>query len=161
MKAPSFSGYKPASAAASAAKRKNHCTDTIPEKLLRSFLWRRGLRFRKNLKQLAGKPDIVFTATRVAVFCDGDFWHGRHWQRLSEELQSRANADYWIQKIRSNMVRDEHTTRLLTDMGWHVIRLWEGDIRANPMAAASLVENSVIIRKTLRRSDEVAQNASG
>src|SRR5689334_15045680 len=98
MKAPSFSGLKPASQAASLAKRMNHRSDTVHERLLRSALWRRGLRFRKNLSNLPGKPDIVFVAARVAVFCDGDFWHGRNWRRLSSQLNRTANAAYWRQK---------------------------------------------------------------
>src|SRR6266852_3760749 len=112
MRVPSFAGLKPASHSASLAKRMNRSTDTIHERLLRSTLWRRGLRFRKNLKGLPGKPDIVFAGARVVVFCDGDFWHGRNWRRLSAQLQRRANAAYWCEKIRSNMIRDERTTGL-------------------------------------------------
>ena len=82
MKAPSFAGFEPASEAASRAKRMNTHADTIHEKLLRSCLWQRGLGFRKNLKSLPGKPDIVFAGPHVVVFCDGDFWHGRDWRRL-------------------------------------------------------------------------------
>src|SRR5216117_1948111 len=118
MRAPSFAGLKPASNAASLAKRMNRSADTIHEKLLRGVLWRRGLRFRKNLKDLPGKPDIVFASARVVVFCDGDFWHGRNWHRLSSQLKKRANPDYWRQKIRSNMIRDERTTVLLNELGW-------------------------------------------
>ena len=58
----------------------------------------------------------------------------------SSQLKKRANADYWRQKIRSNMIRDRRTTDLLTASGWHVSRLWEGHIRANPEGAALLVE---------------------
>jgi DNA mismatch endonuclease (patch repair protein) len=147
MRAPSFAGLKPASQAASLAKRMNRNADTIHEKLLRSVLWRRGFRFRKNLKDLPGKPDIVFTGARVVVFCDGDFWHGRNWRRLSSQLKKRENADYWRQKIRSNMIRDERTTGLLSELGWYVIRLWEGDIRANPENAALVVEEAVTARR--------------
>ena len=156
MKAPSFAGLKPASQAASLAKRMNRAADTIHEKLLRSALWRRGLRFRKNRADLPGKPDIVFAGARVAVFCDGDFWHGRNWPRLSEQLQKRANATYWCQKIRANMLRDRHTTRLLRKQGWYVIRLWEGDIRAEPNRAALKVERVVVSRSTLPKSEPCA-----
>ncbi len=148
MKAPSFAGFEPASEAASRAKRMNTRADTIHEKLLRSCLWQLGLRFRKNLKNLPGEPDIVFAGPHVVVFCDGDFWHGRNWRRLSSQLKKRANADYWRQKIRSNMIRDRRTTDLLTASGWYVIRLWEGDIRANPASAALLVEKVVLSRRT-------------
>jgi DNA mismatch endonuclease (patch repair protein) len=143
MKTPSFTGLKSASQAASFAKRMNRSADTLHEKLLRKALWRRGLRFRKNLPELPGKPDIVFTRARVAVFCDGDFWHGRRWRQLSKHLTKRANAVYWCQKIRANMVRDRRTTQLLRKQGWYVIRLWEGDIRAEPERAALQVENAL------------------
>ena len=147
MKVPSFSGFKPASQAASLAKRMNRSADTAHEKLLRRTLWRRGLRFRKNLADLPGKPDIVFVGERVAVFCDGDFWHGRNWQRLSAQLQQRANAAYWCQKIRANMLRDRRTTRLLKEQDWCVIRLWEGDIKSDPERAALQVERVVLDRR--------------
>lgn len=147
MKTPSFTGLKPASEAASFAKRMNRSSDTAHEKLLRSALWRRGLRFRKNLATLPGKPDIVFTAARVAVFCDGDFWHGRNWRKLSRQLRRRANAAYWRHKIRTNMLRDLGITQLLTDQGWYVIRIWEGDVNADPERAALRVEQIVLARR--------------
>jgi DNA mismatch endonuclease, patch repair protein len=143
MKAPSFVGLKPASESASFAKRMNRSADTKHELLLRSELWRRGLRFTKNRADLPGKPDIVFLSARVAVFCDGDFWHGRNWRLLSSQLQKRANPDYWRQKIRSNRERDKRITASLTRLGWRVIRLWENDIHANPENAAVVVERAV------------------
>lgn len=147
MKAPSFIGLKPSSDAASLAKRMNRSSDTAQELVLRRTLWRRGLRFRKNLAELPGKPDIVFTRARVAVFCDGDFWHGRNWRRLSAQLQKRANAAYWCEKIRTNMLRDRRTTQLLEKQDWRVVRLWEGDIKANPERAALQIESIVLKRR--------------
>lgn len=147
MKAPSFVGLKPASPAASLSKRMNRSTDTIHEKLLRSTLWRRGLRFRKNFAGLPGKPDIVFAGVRLAVFCDGDFWHGRNWRSLSAQLHKRANAAYWCQKIHTNRLRDRRTTRLLQEQGWCVVRLWESDIKADPEQAAVLIEKIVLERR--------------
>jgi DNA mismatch endonuclease (patch repair protein) len=149
MRSPSFVGLKPASEAASASKRLNRSTDTKHEVLLRRALWQRGLRFRKNVTTLPGKPDIVFSRSRVAVFCDGDFWHGRNWRHLSSLLQKRANAAYWCEKIRSNMVRDRRTTRLLEEQHWQVIRLWEGDITKDPERAASLIETVVLAKRSL------------
>ena len=147
MKAPSFAGLVPASPAASLAKRMNRSADTKHEVLLRSSLWRRGLRFRKNSADLPGKPDIVFVSARVVVFCDGDFWHARNWRRLSLQLRKRANPDYWREKIRTNRIRDRRTAALLTRLGWRVIRLWESDIHANPKNAAVVVERAVAGRR--------------
>jgi DNA mismatch endonuclease, patch repair protein len=151
MKSPSFAGLKPASAAASSAKRANRASDTAHEILLRQALWRRGLRYQKNVSHLPGKPDIVFTRARVAVFCDGDFWHGRDWRDLVRQLRRGANAAYWHQKIRTNMLRDRRTTRLLEAQGWSVIRLWEGDIKTDPERAAHHVGKIVSARCDARR----------
>src|SRR5205085_6946399 len=123
-KAPSFTGLKPASAAASHAKRSNTRVDTQHELLLRRELWRMGLRFRKNVATLPGKPDIVFPSARIVVFCDGDFWHGRKWQELKTKLEQGTNAAYWSAKIAANIERDKRNTGLLESEGWQVIRLW-------------------------------------
>ncbi len=108
---------------------------TRPEMLLRRALWKSNMRYRVNYKELPGKPDIVFTKYRVAVFCDGDFWHGHNWAvrgmaSLEEEL-SRYN-DFWKKKILRNVERDDQTNKLLNSMGWTVIRFWESDIKKDP-----------------------------
>jgi DNA mismatch endonuclease (patch repair protein) len=106
----------------------NRARDTVHEKTLRGLLCRIGLRFRKNVVSLPGKPDIVFMRRKVVVFCDGDFWHGRNWQQLSAKLSSGANPSYWLQKIKTNRERDLRTDRLLREAGWTVLRYWETDI---------------------------------
>ena len=108
--------------------------NTKPELMLRKALWKENLRYRINYKKLPGKPDIVFTKYQVAVFCDGDFWHGHNWAirglaSLEEELS--GYSDFWRKKIERNIARDEEVNRLLTEQGWTVIRLWESDIRGN------------------------------
>lgn len=118
-------------------------TDTKCEQILRSELWRLGLRFRKNFKDLPGKPDVVFVRARVAVFCDGDFWHGRHWQARRAKLAAGRNSEYWIAKIEANMLRDGEQEALLFHMGWLVFRLWESDIKWNPREAALSVAEAV------------------
>jgi DNA mismatch endonuclease (patch repair protein) len=147
MKTPSFAGLEPASQASSLAKRMNRAADTVHEKLLRRALWRKGLRFRKNVRTLPGKPDIAFSGARVVVFCDGDFWHGRNWRRLSLQLQKGTNAPYWCQKIRANIARDRRTTRLLQKQNWCVVRLWEGDILADAEKLARYVQGIVRRRR--------------
>src|SRR5260370_27528374 len=132
MKTPSFTGLKPASQSASLAKGMHRAIDTAHEKLLRGGLWRRGLRFRKNVSTLPGKPDIVFRRAQVAVFCDGDFWHGRNWRHLFTKLKKGTNAPYWCRKILANMARDRRSTRQLRKEGWSGIRLWQSVIKANP-----------------------------
>src|SRR5438552_2763808 len=131
-RAPSFHGLRSASAGSSLAKRANRASDTAHEKLLRGHVWQLGLRYRKNVRSLPGKPDLVFPTARVVVFCDGDFWHGREWRKLKRQLARGTNAQYWLAKIRANMRRDAATTVELRQMGWTVIRVWEREIFHDP-----------------------------
>jgi DNA mismatch endonuclease, patch repair protein len=99
--------------------------DTRPERLLRSELHRRGLRFRKNLRldldDRRVRPDIVFSGSAVAIFVDGCFWH-----RCPEHSSwPRANAAFWKEKFRRNVTRDRLDDAALTEAGWTVIRVWE------------------------------------
>ena len=97
--------------------------DTGLETKVRSELHRRGFRFRKHLKELPGKPDIVFTKAKVAVFIDGDFWHGYRFSTWEHKV-----SDFWKTKISQNRERDAKNHRRLREMGWTVIRLWQHDI---------------------------------
>src|ERR1700692_4033518 len=130
-RSPSFSGLRAASRSSSYAKKRNRNCDTAQELTLRKLLWKCGLRYRKNVKTLPGKPDIVFVGQRIAVFCDGDYWHGRHWRRLSAKLRVGTNASYWVQKILSNRRRDRKAEKLLRREGWTVLRFWETDFHHN------------------------------
>lgn len=143
---PSYKGLTPASAASSRVKSRNRCEDTAHEKLLKQSLWRMGFRYRKNCRELPGKPDLAFLRARVAVFCDGDFWHGREWTRLKEKLATGANSAYWVAKIAANMERDLRNTAALEGAGWLVIRLWESEIRRDPAAAAERVKEALVER---------------
>lgn len=143
VKSPSFADLKPASAASSRAKRHNRRTDTQHETTLRRELWRMGVRFRKNVETLPGKPDIVFVRARAVVFCDGDFWHGRNWTELRAKLERGTNSGYWIAKIASNIERDQRNTAILEKDGWQVIRVWEGDIKNDPNAVACYIRDIV------------------
>jgi DNA mismatch endonuclease (patch repair protein) len=139
----SFTGLKPASLEASRAKRANRAVDTKAEMLLRKTLHKMGLRFRKNVAALPGKPDVVFTLAKVVVFCDGDFWHGRKWRSLERKLAGGTNSAYWTAKIRANILRDRATNRRLKQLGWQVIRVWETDVLRNPTATAERVSHAV------------------
>lgn len=151
-KVPRFSNFKPASEKTSQVKQRNRSQDTKAEKLLRKELWRRGLRFRLHAADLPGKPDIVFRRARVVVFCDGDFWHGRSWQKRREKLARGTNAPYWTAKIAANVARDRRNTRTLKLAGWTVVRIWETEIMRNVDRAASRVEIAVV---SLARITEV------
>lgn len=124
------------------------------ETALRSTLHRRGLRFRKNDKRLAGKPDIVFAGARVAVFVDGDYWHARvlreHGPAALQERIKTANRDYWIDKFTRRVGRDDEVTARLRAGGWTVVRLWESDVRRDVEAAADAVERAVRAKRSPR-----------
>ena len=112
----------------SAVKSKN----TRPEMALRRALWLRGMRYRVNVKELPGKPDIVFTRAKIVIFCDGDFWHGHNWairglSSLDEELS--RYSQFWKDKILGNIERDKSNTLKLKSGGWTVIRFWESEIK--------------------------------
>ncbi len=143
-KSPSYKGLKPASETASRIKRNNRRADTKPELMLRKELWRAGLRFRKNVKTLPGKPDIVFRKALVAVFCDGDFWHGRNWEALKKKLDNGTNPEYWAAKIGGNMERDKRNTALLEEAGWRVVRVWEGDIKKSLPEIVSRIKEIIL-----------------
>ena len=101
--------------------------DTKPEVLLRSWLWKAGLRYRKNWGGLEGHPDIVFVRPKVAVFVDGDFWHGNAWRlrglpSLEELFPTRR--EWWVEKIQRNIERDREVTAALVSEGWTVLRYW-------------------------------------
>ena len=126
---PSFDNLHPASRKASGiARAASAKTDTRCELMLRRELWRRGIRFRIHRAELPGRPDIVFTKQRLAVFCDGDFWHGRDLNSRLAKLAKGHNPEYWIAKVRKNAERDRLQTLALEAMGWKVLRFWETDV---------------------------------
>lgn len=137
---PSYSGFRPVSEAASRSKSKLRRTDTKPELLLRRKLWSEGLRYRKNFNKLPGKPDIIFPKQKIAVFCDGDFWHGRNWTIRRAKLAAGANAAYWVAKIESNIARDVRVNHQLQELGWTVLRFWEGDLISDISSAVSAIK---------------------
>src|SRR5712691_9137944 len=94
--------------------------DTRLEVLVRSELHRRGFRFRKHVKDLPGRPDIVFVREQVAVFVDGDFWHGYGFPRWEHTV-----SDFWRTKIAINRARDARNFARLRRAGWRVVRLWQ------------------------------------
>lgn len=140
MSSPSYRECKPASLRASVAARgASRKTGTSCELLLRRALWRAGCRYRTDVASLPGRPDIVFAKARVAVFCDGDFWHGKDWEGRREKLAKGNNPGYWTKKIRANMDRDRRNTLALVEQGWIVLRFWESSIRKDLSAVTQVV----------------------
>ena len=107
------------------AMQGNTQKDTSIELLLRCALFKRGVRYRKNVKSILGTPDIAIKKYRLVVFCDGDFWHGK------ERHSVKTHEQYWNEKIKRNRERDLEYTILLRDEGWTVLRFWESEIKNN------------------------------
>lgn len=118
-------------------RRKNmqaiKCKGSQIELLLTKELWSRGLRYRKNVKNIIGK--------KIAVFCDSEFWHGYDWENKQKEIKS--NREFWIPKIEKNILRDEEVTQILKSEGWTVIRFWGHEIKKNVKYCADVVEKAV------------------
>lgn len=111
------------------------------EKMLMKELWSRGLRYRKNVTSIYGKPDIVFISKKVAVFCDSEFWHGFNWEERKKDF--KTNQEFWIPKIERNIERDKEVTAKLTSQGWTVLRFWGNDIKKNLLECADKIEEAV------------------
>lgn len=122
--------------------------DSRAELLLRRELHARGIRYRLHTRDVIGKPDIVVRSRRIAIFVDGDFWHGNaHRLRGLDRMEDLfpSNREWWMRKLRRTMERDQEVTAALETDGWRVLRLWESDVLREPTAAADVAE------ATLRR----------
>ena len=115
--------------------------DSEIELMLRKELWSRGLRYRKNVTKIVGKPDIVFLGKKVVVFCDSEFWHGYNWEERKEDIKTRR--EFWIPKIERNMQRDLEVNAALTEAGWTVLRFWGKDIKKHCSECADVIERKV------------------
>ena len=111
------------------------------EIMLQKALWHKGVRYRKNYRKAPGSPDIAITKYKIAIFCDGEFWHGRDWEEKKYRIHN--NRDYWIQKIERNMERDIRYTRELGEQGWHVLRFWESEIKSDLDACVGTILNLI------------------
>lgn len=115
--------------------------DSQIELLLRKELWARGLRYRKNVNRIVGKPDIAFLGKKVAIFCDSEFWHGHNWDERKKDFKS--HQEFWIPKIERNMERDIEVTGILESEGWTVLRFWGKDIKKHLQECADQIEKVV------------------
>lgn len=115
--------------------------DTSIETVLRKELFKRGVRFRKNAKDIYGHPDISIKKYKIAIFCDGDFWHGYNWEE--RESQIKSNRDYWIPKIERNMEKDIEVNHVLSHLGYTVIRIWEHEIKKNLNGVCDMIISEI------------------
>ena len=109
------------------------------ETMLAKALWHEGYRYWMNYKKLPGSPDIAIQRYHVAVFVDGEFWHGYDWENKKPKLQ--RNKKYWVEKIEENMARDIRVDAQLKEMGWIPIRFWSKEVKKDlPGCVAKVIE---------------------
>lgn len=102
-------------------------TDSKPEVIVRKYLFSKGLRYRKNVKELPGKPDIVLKKYKTVIFVNGCFWHAH--QGCKYFVMPKSNIEYWNTKITRNTERDNTNYEKLNDMGWNVLIVWECELK--------------------------------
>lgn len=117
--------------------------DTTIEITIRKALWHKGYRYRKNYKDLPGKPDIVLTKEKIAIFCDSEFFHGKDWEILKPRLAKSNNGEYWQKKIERNIQRDDEVNKELLFLGWTVIRFWGKDVLKKTDECIRVIEETI------------------
>ena len=101
-------------------------TNSMPEEIVRKYLFSKGFRYRKNVKKLPGCPDIVLPKYKTVIFVNGCFWHKHDCPRF---VWQSSNQDYWIPKIQRNIERDRLNAAELQKKGWHIITVWECELK--------------------------------
>lgn len=142
--------------------RKVRSANTAPEVVYRKRLWAKGVRYVLHHKYLPGKPDLVLPAKRMAIFIDGDFWHGGQWRKrklatLEAQFAKTESKKYWLKKIRTNMSRDAVVTAKLVGRGWKVMRIWETEISKDLEGCVSMTVNAMSVKEPEPRYSLVPQ----
>lgn len=127
--------------------------DTKIECILRHALWNRGYRYRKNYKGLPGKPDIVLTKYKIAIFCDSEFFHGKDFDTIKQQLKNTKNHDFWVEKISKNIEHDNEVEKQLRYLGWYVMRFWGKNITKDAEGCVDAIEEVIFERKIDENSD--------
>jgi DNA mismatch endonuclease (patch repair protein) len=115
--------------------------DTKSEILLRKALWNHGIKYRKNSKSLPGTPDISIRKYKLAIFIDGEFWHGYDWERKKPRI--KTNPEFWIQKIERNMERDISNNVHLKEMGFTVFRFWDNQVKKDLAGCIQIITQHI------------------
>lgn len=119
----------------------NKSTGTKPELLLAKTLFARGHRYRKNNKTVYGKPDLTFKKIKLAIFVDGEFWHGKDWHERKND--HKTNQEFWNKKIERNIERDKEVNEELTKQDWTILRFWGKDIERNLLSCVLQIESEI------------------
>lgn len=115
-----------------------HLKQGKAETALAKALWHSGYRYRLNYKKLPGSPDIAIPKYKIAIFVDGEFWHGYDWEKRKTKLKS--NREYWIEKIEENIARDRRNDVLLEEIGWISVHFWEKEIKRDLLGCVRVID---------------------
>jgi DNA mismatch endonuclease (patch repair protein) len=115
--------------------------DTKEERLLAKALWRRGHRYRKHDRTVFGTPDLSFKKYRIAIFVDGEFFHGKDWESIQQRLDT--NKEFWLAKIERNRNRDKIVNEYLASKGWLVLRFWSKDVKRKLYTTVRTIEKEI------------------
>lgn len=119
--------------------------NTKPELLFRKALWAKDVRYRVDNRKLPGRPDISIDKYKLAIFIDGEYWHGYNWEERRPKI--KTNREFWIPKIERNMQKDREVNRQLTELGYTVFRFWESEVKKNLDRCVNDVLEFLIIGK--------------
>ncbi|KRB54518.1 very short patch repair endonuclease [Flavobacterium sp. Root186] len=123
-------------------------TNTKDEVRLAKALWALGYRYRRNNKTVFGKPDFTFKKIKLAIFVDGEFFHGKNWD--IDKNRIKTNNEFWIKKIERNIQRDIEVNTYLESQNWKILRFWSNDIKKNLDACILEIQNAINERQTTK-----------
>jgi DNA mismatch endonuclease Vsr len=118
------------------------------EELLGKALWTKGYRYRRNNKNVFGKPDFTFKKYKIAVFCDSEYFHGKNWE--TQKYRIKTNSEFWQKKIEGNILRDRIVNETLLKNGWQVFRFWGEEIKKYPEICVLKIEMAIKKRKNAK-----------
>ena len=132
--------FHPDKATTKRMKLQSHGKSRVEDELAHA-LWHRGIRYRRDYRKLPGTPDIAITTRKVAVFVDGEFWHGYDWENQKKRI--KRNRDYWIPKIERNMQRDKEKDAALRKLGWIPLHFWGKAVTKDTEGCVSTIERAL------------------
>lgn len=133
----------------------NKSKGTKLEIMFGKLLWNAGVRYRKNDKTVFGKPDFVVRSLKMAIFCDGEFWHGRNWSERKKDHKS--NCEFWYSKIERNIARDIEVDEFLKAQGWAVFRFWESELKKEPEKCLNKILNYINMKNKSEEKISITQ----
>ena len=127
----------------------------VAETVLAKALWHRGVRYRRNYRILPGSPDIAITKIKIAIFVDGEFWHGQDWENRKQKL--KRNREYWIEKIEENIARDKRNDEALRSAGWTVVHFWEKEVLKNLGTCIDTITSLILAESSMHQKLDVIE----